>query len=196
MKKTLPADAILVPDNAKLVFKGQIFDVYQWPQTLFNGKTATFELLRRPDTVQVIAIQDGKIVMIHDHQPHKGDRFGFPGGRADDTDESWEAAAKRELLEETGLRFRQWRLVQVQQPQPKIEWFGVVYLAWDFVEQIAAQHDAGGEDIQAELVDFARAKQLVREEHVLGFVGQLFTQAETVDDLLRLPSFEGRVAER
>jgi len=32
MKKTIPADAVLVPDDAKRVFNGMIFDVYQWPQ--------------------------------------------------------------------------------------------------------------------------------------------------------------------
>ena len=38
-----------IPINAKKVFQGIIFDVYQWEQKLFDGTVATFEKLKRPD---------------------------------------------------------------------------------------------------------------------------------------------------
>lgn len=57
MKKVIPDNAVLVPDAAQHVFEGMIFDVYQWPQKLFDGSEHTFEMLKRPDTVVV------KIVM-------------------------------------------------------------------------------------------------------------------------------------
>ena len=46
-ERTLPAGAHLIPPEAKCVFRGKIFDVYQWPQRLYDGSTATFEMLRR-----------------------------------------------------------------------------------------------------------------------------------------------------
>lgn len=69
MRKTLPPNAILIPDTAKQVFAGVIFDVYQWPQTMFDGRTETFEMLRRPDTVKVLLVRSNQILLINDAQP-------------------------------------------------------------------------------------------------------------------------------
>ncbi len=54
MNKTVPDDAILIPDSAKRMFEGIIFDVYQWKQTQFDGTTRDFEMLKRPDTVVIL----------------------------------------------------------------------------------------------------------------------------------------------
>lgn len=50
-----------IPINARRVFKGIIFDVYQWEQKMFDGNFKTFEMLKRPNTVEIIAIRDNKI---------------------------------------------------------------------------------------------------------------------------------------
>ena len=42
-----------IPANAKKVFHGVIFDVYQWEQEMFDGTKEIFEKLKRPDTVVV-----------------------------------------------------------------------------------------------------------------------------------------------
>ena len=68
MKKVIPSDAVLVPNQAERVFKGMIFDVYQWPQKFFDGTEGTFEMLKRPDTVSVICVVDDKILVIDDEQ--------------------------------------------------------------------------------------------------------------------------------
>src|SRR5487761_1525106 len=101
MKKLIPPNAILIPDNATQVFEGQSLDVYQWLQKMCDGSTKTFEMLKRPDTVQIVAIKDGKIVMVDDEQPNRAACVHFPGGILDKDDVSWLAAAKRELVEET-----------------------------------------------------------------------------------------------
>ena len=52
------------PPQAKRVFKGMIFDVYQWEQEMYDGSTHTFEKIIRPDTVLVIPVtEDGKIII-------------------------------------------------------------------------------------------------------------------------------------
>src|SRR5664279_401756 len=119
MKKLIPEDSVLVPDQAERVFQGKIFDVYQWPQKLFDGSEYTFEMLKRVDTVSVICVVDGKLLVIDDEQPHLGSRQSFPGGRVDNEDETIEAAAQREILEETGYSFKHWRLIKVSQPYRK-----------------------------------------------------------------------------
>ncbi len=45
MRKYIPDDTILVPRNAELVFSGKVFDVYQWPQELFDGTTKPLRCL-------------------------------------------------------------------------------------------------------------------------------------------------------
>ena len=36
-----------LPENAKLVFKGVLFDTWQWEQELFDGSYSTFEVVVR-----------------------------------------------------------------------------------------------------------------------------------------------------
>ena len=51
-----------IPKNAKCVFTGIVYDVYQWEETNFDGSPATFEAVKRHDSVQVIPT-DGKHVI-------------------------------------------------------------------------------------------------------------------------------------
>jgi len=78
MRTVTPKNAKLIPENAEQVFKGQIFDVYHWRQEMFDGSTETFEMLKRPDTIKIIAIKDKKIVILEEEQPdHKIDWFVY-----------------------------------------------------------------------------------------------------------------------
>lgn len=90
-----------VPENAKCVFEGVIFDVYQWEQELYDGSKTIFEKLVRPDTAIVYPVlATGEVLLVEDVQP-TGTYICAPGGRVD-TGESNLEAAMRELLEETG----------------------------------------------------------------------------------------------
>ncbi len=46
-----PASKQPMPDHARRVFRGEVFDVYQWEQEMFDGSKAVFEKLIRQDTV-------------------------------------------------------------------------------------------------------------------------------------------------
>lgn len=121
-RRPLPPDARLVPHSATLVFKGVIYDTYQWPQKLPDGTTTTFEMLKRPDTVMIIAIDDnGEVVVVDETQPGGIVRSAhLPVGRVDTKDQSVLATAQRELAEETGWSFADWELVDIVQPEKKI----------------------------------------------------------------------------
>lgn len=197
MKKILPLHAIVLPENAKRVFKGQIFDVYQWPQVLFDGSTATFEMLKRPDTVQIIAVKDNKIVMVNDEQPNRSAELHFPGGRADEEGENWLEAAKRELQEETGFTFKNWKLVAVYQPLMKIEHFAVWFVATDFQSEQAQNLDAG-ERIIVELHDFQAIKDYIMSDSIgrMSYALDLFEHTDSIEDVLELAEFVGQEVDR
>lgn len=196
MKKLIPFDAVLVPDNAELAFSGMIFDVYQWDQELFDGSHHRFEMLKRTDTVNAICIVDDKILVLDDEQPHLGSRRSFPGGRIDDTDESQLVAAQREIHEETGYTFKNWRLVKVSQPYRKIEWFVYTFMAWD-VESREEPHLDPGEKIVVNQLEFAEVKsEVVNGEAYLGESQDLFKNAENIARLLNLAEFQGQQVDR
>lgn len=196
MNKIITRDSVLVPDQAELVFKGYIFDVYQWPEQLFDGASHTFEMLKRPDTAVAICVVDDQILVINDEQPHFGSRKGFPGGRVDAADASVETAAQREIHEETGYSFKQWRLVSVVQPHNKIEWFVHVFLAWDVVSHDQPHLDPG-EKITTESYSLADLKRLVlNKSGYLGNAQNLLREVDSVEQLLALPSFEGKSVDR
>lgn len=52
-ERVLPKGARLIPPEADRVFRGEIYEVYQWSQKMPDGSVKTFEMLRRPDTVMV-----------------------------------------------------------------------------------------------------------------------------------------------
>jgi hypothetical protein len=59
-----------IPEHAHKVFEGVIFDVYQWEQEMFDGSKATFEMVKRPYTVEVIPVMiDGTIAIAYEQQP-------------------------------------------------------------------------------------------------------------------------------
>lgn len=179
-RRIVPDGAILVPECAHRVFKGEIFDVYQWEQILFDGSHATFEMLKRPDTVKVIAVTDGgEIIMCNEMQPGGiTRRQSLPGGRVDQTDISVVAAAQRELAEETGYTFHHWGLLDTVQRERKIDWFVYTFIAWGDGVRVEQRLDSG-EDIEIVKGSFAdmKAKQI--------FNIPLLASCETVDDMMR-----------
>ncbi|MDO8625916.1 MAG: NUDIX hydrolase [Candidatus Magasanikbacteria bacterium] len=142
-----------LPKNAKRVFKGVIFDVYQWPQTMFDGSTEIFEKLKRPDTVQVIAItKDKKILILEEQQPTKKPFLGIPGGRHEQKETPLNAA-KRELREETGYTANHWRLWYAEQPYSKIIWTISIFIA-DGINQTTSPMLDAGEKIKVKKLSF------------------------------------------
>lgn len=140
-----------VPDDAKLVFHGSIFDVYQWQQKLYDGSTMTFEHLKRVNTAQVIAVVDGKILIQEEEQPGMEPFFSLPGGRCDSYEEAMLDAAKRELIEETGYASDDWELWKEDNPATKITWTIGTFIARN-CRKVQESHLDAGEKISSRLI--------------------------------------------
>ncbi len=132
-----------IPKNAKLAFKGQTVSIYQWRQRMFDGSYETFEAIKRAYTVQIIPVVDDKVVIVHEEQPGIGSWYGMVGGRIDEGELPLHAA-KRELLEETGLVAKKLVLLKrFSTPKSQIDWVIYLYLAKDCKKVAEQDLDAG-----------------------------------------------------
>ena len=121
-----------IPENAKRVFEGVIFDAYQWEQELFDGSYATFEKLVRPDTVSIFPVlDDGHLLLIEDTQPFGAvgkTELRVPMGRVE-FGETPEKAACREFREETGYEIGTLTPLYNFEYYEKIDWRIYAFLA-------------------------------------------------------------------
>lgn len=142
-----------LPPDAKRVFKGVIFEVWQWGQKMYDGSTATFERLKRANTAGVIATVGDRILIQLQSQPDKPEAFtSIPGGRCEEGESGLEAA-KRELLEETGYVSDDWELWLEQDPVGKMIWTVNTYIARNCTYKRPPHLDAG-EKITTRLISF------------------------------------------
>lgn len=91
-----------LPKHAHAAFSGKLFTVYQWNQELYDGSSAVFEAVQRPDTALAVGVlPEEKVLLTLDHQPHREPKISSPGGRIE-PGESPQEAIMREFEEETG----------------------------------------------------------------------------------------------
>jgi len=152
-----------IPPHAKCVFRGIMFDVYQWEQEMFDGTKETFEKLKRPDTVVVFPVlPDGRVLLTEQEQPGKERFIGAAGGRVDGGEGVLEAA-KRELLEETGYEASEFILWDAQQPVSKVDWAVYTFIAKG-VRKVADMDLDAGEKITLKPVSFDELLDLATDE--------------------------------
>lgn len=142
-----------IPASAKKVFTGVVFDVWQWRQKMFDNTHEIFEVVKRPDTVEVIGLTaDGKIIVLKQKQPHTKWFYSLPGGRIDQG-ENFRQGAQRELKEETGYETGKMVLWKSIQPHSKLIYTISIFLAYDCLKTGGLNLDCG-EKIEVKLLDF------------------------------------------
>ncbi len=161
-----------MPPDAKKVFSGVVFDVYQWEQTLFTGEAATFEKLKRADNVTVFGVlDDGNVLLTRQEQSGREPFIGGAGGRVDEGEDII-AAAKRELLEETGYTASEFVLWDARHPTSKIDFVVYTFIAKG-LKKVAEMDLDGGERVELmpvtfdEFVDIATNDELFAEREIV-----------------------------
>lgn len=120
-----------IPPHARRAFNGEVFKIWQWEQTLFDGSVKIFERAERPPTIIIFAVVGDSIIIQKQTQPQRDVAyFSLPGG-AGEWGEDPLTAAKRELLEETGLVSSDWELLRATTPFSKLVWTIAIFVARD-----------------------------------------------------------------
>lgn len=163
MSTTVAPDTTTIPATATKVFSGVFFNIYQWQQELYDGSFATFERAKRPDSTSMIAVTpDKKIIVTEQEQPSLQPFWALVGGVVDPGETPLEAA-KRELLEESGMRAKNLEHWFSVQNSSRVEWSIHTYIAYD-VELVQVAAPEAGEKIKLHSFEFEEFIELVQQD--------------------------------
>jgi ADP-ribose pyrophosphatase len=96
--------------ESKTVYRGRLLHVQEDSIRLPDGKPARREYIVHPGAAVMLAMPDeGSVVMERQYRyPLRSHVYELPAGKIDPGEDALQTA-KRELLEETGYRAREWR---------------------------------------------------------------------------------------
>lgn len=108
--------------ESKVPFKGHVFTVTSERVLEPNGVTAVRDVIRHSGSVVILPVDDSqgepRVLLERQYRYAAGDyMLEIPAGRVDPGEKEL-AAAKRELLEETGYRARKWQKILFFYPSP------------------------------------------------------------------------------
>jgi ADP-ribose pyrophosphatase len=168
-KKKLPAKVKLV--WSKLAYKGKVFSVYTDDVIEPGGPTGSIEsrrdVVRHAGSVVILAVDESAnskdpLVVVERQYRHAAGQYllELPAGKRDHGETSL-AAAKRELIEETGYRSRSWTKLVRYYPSPGFvgEWMEI-WLARGIAA--GAAHPEADECIQVSLMPLSELLKLVK----------------------------------
>ena len=181
-----PKSKQAIPPHAKLVFKGILFDTYQWEQELYDGTKTIFEKIKRPDSVAVLPVlSNGNILFTIQSQPRRDEFIDSPSGRVDEGEDVL-SAAKRELIEETGYVAKEYILWKAVHPTTKVDWVVYEFIAKG-CEKLQDQNIDSGEKIELREYSFDEMLDLAHVEN--------FRNQEVIKDFLEAKIFPEKMQE-
>lgn len=92
----------LIPEQARIVYDGIDYKVYQYDQELSDWTLEVAELIRWKDSAKIIMVRDNKIMIWIEEKSQKWQYYTLLGGRLNRHEQVIEWA-QRELLEETWM---------------------------------------------------------------------------------------------
>jgi len=91
------------------IFRGRVIRLVNRDLVLPNGRRTTFSIVEHPGAVAIVPVHaNGDVVLLRQFRPSIGEEiYEIPAGTIE-KGEAPLATAKREIIEETGLKARQW----------------------------------------------------------------------------------------
>jgi ADP-ribose pyrophosphatase len=152
--------------SSKLAYKGKVFSVVTDKVEEPGGRINTRDVIRHNGSVVILAVDESKNpndpdIILERQYRHAAGRFliELPAGRCE-PHESPLAAAKREMIEETGYRAKRWTLLTKYFASPGFlgEWMQI-YLARDLREGTATPEP--DENIEIFRLPLSEARALI-----------------------------------
>ncbi|MCU6710109.1 NUDIX hydrolase [Paenibacillus sp. J5C_2022] len=104
--------------GSEQIFQGHIISLQVDTVALPDGKSAKRELVKHPGAAAVMALLDGKLLVVEQfRKPLERNQIEIPAGKLDADEDPMEAAA-RELEEETGYRAKSLKLLSAFYTSP------------------------------------------------------------------------------
>lgn len=157
--------------SSKLVFKGRVFSVFRDEVIEPTGVRNTREIIRHSGSVVILAVDESKNpddpeIIFERQYRHAAGQFllELPAGRREPNEPPL-AAAKREMIEETGYRAKRWTLLTKYFASPGFlgEWMQI-YLARDIREGAAQPED--DEQIEVLRLPLSKALELAHNNQI------------------------------
>jgi 8-oxo-dGTP pyrophosphatase MutT (NUDIX family) len=156
--------------KSEYLFKDMWFTVRKDTCERPDGKIVSpYYVYEFPTWVTAVAItEDGKVILERQYRHGLGEtHFEIPGGCVDDTDQHYEEAIARELLEETGYSFNHFEYLGKISANPSTNnnWMHM-YLATGG-KKVKDQEFDDNEDIEVHLVSLDELKQMLRNNEIV-----------------------------
>ncbi|MGO4107382.1 NUDIX domain-containing protein [Paenibacillus sp. YAF4_2] len=147
------------------IFEGKMITLQVDTVAMPDGRTATREIVKHPGAAAVMALLDGKLLVVEQfRKPLEKFQIEIPAGKLDAGEDPLEAAA-RELEEETGYRADSLKLVSAFFTSPG---FADEKLYLYFADQVTlgTQHMDEDEYLQVEAITLEQAEAYIAEGRI------------------------------
>jgi ADP-ribose pyrophosphatase len=147
------------------IFSGRVISLQVDTVELADGRTATREVVRHPGASAVLALLDGKLLVVEQYRkPMDKFQIEIPAGKLDG-DEDPALAAARELEEETGYRPASLKLISAFYTSPG---FADEKLYMYFADELTkgVQNPDEDEDLFVETITMEQADAYIAEGRI------------------------------
>lgn len=151
--------------SSESIFQGKVISLQVDTVKLPNGETATREIVRHPGAVCVLAVVNGKMLVVEQYRKPLGkSQVEIPAGKLDPGEQP-EEAAKRELEEETGYRCGSLKHISSFYTSPGFA-DEILHLYWaeDLKPGVASPDE--DEFLALEAITLEEAKNYIKQERI------------------------------